>query len=407
MPLGDNSQKLHSGVVTPLRPDTSRHRATATPNDSRLDNLETRLQRLESGHITALNLVRRALSTLKNTQSAQNAAQHHAISRLAAQLGECEAALTRLDEAHRRDDETMRERLFDMGETLDVVRAAASAAVRPAALRKLERALTGEMDERGQSLRAELDEKITERVDAAEGRSADALDTLEENFWDDMTEIARRFDSLADTVGEMRRDAEHPSHDASAAAPARTRETAGAATDGRDCVVPHSDEDIFHLTEEMKQPDEALLVDGTPADGVIAFPARQPNPEMAEAPRDIGAALTAAALRAGGTDADPEESATRWRQFGPAFNPLRRLVTSAGSAAMAVCIMAGLSLLAGPALGPGLQGAAPAFAHDWAEWTPVEVAPQAIALTPRLKPILHPAEISHSVRKVHAATSDR
>lgn len=407
MPLSGENLQPKSTVVTRLRPRDIRPREADIAAHNRLSELEARLERLESGHLTALDLVREALGALKNTQTEQNTAQTRATARLAAQLSDCEAALGRLTATQRHDDETMRERLFDMGEALEGVRAMASRAVKRGALHKLERKLERDIESRTRTLHAELGERVIEAVEAAEGRSVEALDTLEENVWEDMTEIARRFDSLADTVLELRREVERPESDG---APAEAVPSTSPSPDEQTASDPCAEEEDA-LAET---PDAAEPSAGAASAGVIPFPpqgdgAKESRPEIdADADGDVGTAFPDAACFEGET-ATPEtveedNDADAHRSF---MEPARRLMAGAGSAAIALCLMGGLSLLAGPALGPSFHGSPPAFAHEGSAWTAVRAAPQPIVLTPHLAPVSGKPGKMHPIRKAHQAISDR
>ncbi len=395
MPLSDDSFLPDSAAA--WRPAVPTPSPGMAPGD-RVARLEARLDRLEAGQHTALDLVRQALMALKETQNEQNAALADDVGRLAAQLDACESALTRLDTAQRRDDETMRERLFDLGEALENVRAMTASAVRPGALRKLERLLAGEIEARAESLRAEFAKRIGDAVEAAESRSASALDALQETVWDDLTELARRFDGVADTVVKVRLELEKLEEER-----ARSHFSECAAQ-----TAPCEDEIALTLFPDA---DAALPCGGARPD-VIPFP---PHPDAAcsagenaaqHLPVDVGAVLTAAARRAHAAQEPEPEPPQEHGRLRRVFAPLGRVVSSAGSAVVAVCIISGMSLLAGPTLGPTLQGAPPAFAHDRAGWRPVEAAPRPVTLLPHLDPVLDTNGVAHPLQTAAPATSE-
>lgn len=390
MPLSDDSfrpqAQARRSAARPASPDA--------PEEDRIGELEARLVRLETGQRSALDLVRQALNALKENQAEQDAAHQQAIARLEAQLAGCETALTRLEASQKRDDEAMRERLFDMGEALEGVRAAAASAVRPGALHKLERTLEREIGASAQSLRTEFGDRLAEAVEAAESRSARALDALEENFWDDLTEMARRFDCVADTVVKVRLELENRGGERGADRPVFSH--------GETAADPGPEEESFVLpqseTAAETRPD-------TPS-GVIPFPPRQTAPEedgRMAAPANVGAVLSAAARRVDAAEeAEPAPEAGAVRR-----GPLGRVASSAGSAVMAVCIMGGLSLLAGPTLGPSFQGAPPAFAQSEGGWTPVAADPEPVTLTLHLDPVPARGGEPHPVREAGGVTSGR
>lgn len=360
MPLSDPSPRPECQVVTRLEPRSPRLPFGTGPTlDNRISDLEARLDRLESGQVTALDLVRRALDTLKSAQAEQSQTQAQALARLTDQLGECEAALARVAATQKRDDETMRERLFGMGEALEAVRGAAAAAVRPGALRKLERELGKEIETCAAALRSEMDGRLAEAVTAAEGRNGHALNTLENDVWDDMTELARRFDCLADMVLEARK--------AVGLRPDMT-EWSG---DADDAALPtYTDEEDFSWLWSDNP-------DGVPPQGAA----------VTVSPRhDVGAVLSAAARRVDA--AEPSEKSVDETRAEPG-RPARGVMARLGRAACAALVIGGLSLLAGPALGPTLEGVPPAWAQD-AAWTPLTIAPQEIAVAPRLVPVTRP-----------------